>query len=61
MITLSDRLGGADTPGHGLVNPMDEGPEPEGAPLLHLTEVYRSTFRRLVVVLLLWTELLLNL
>ena len=61
MFLHSDRLGGADAPGHGLVDPVNEGREPEGAPLLHLTEVHRSTFRRLVIVLLLRTELLVNL
>ena len=61
MFILSDQLGGTYDLGDGLVDPMDEGPEPEGAPPLHLTELYRSTFRRLLVVLLLQAELLLNL
>ena len=61
MFFHPDRIGGADAPGHGLVDPVDESGKPEGAPLLHQTEVHWSTFRQLVIVLLLRAELLINL
>ena len=61
MFFHPDRVGGANAPGHGLVDPVHENGEPEGTPLLHQTEVHWSTFGWLVIVLLLRAELLIDL
>ena len=61
MFFHPDQIGGAEASGHGLVNPVEESGEPKGTPLLHQTKVYWSTFGRLVIVLLLRLQLLIDL